>query len=104
MILEERINWLSKLGKYMVGDSSAWKEAKQKAYLENGWFTPEFIELAVRNIAGNYLNPDLLHEWAARYNVHSLPTNARTIGVVMAGNIPMVGFHDLLSVFTSGHK
>ena len=104
MILEERIDWLGKLGKYMMGDSPAWKEAKQKAFVENGWFTPEFIELAIRNIAENYLNPDHLRKWAAHYNVHSLPTNARTIGIVMAGNIPMVGFHDLLSVFTSGHK
>jgi hypothetical protein len=103
MILEERINSLSKLGKYMVSDSEGWKEAKQKASAENGWFTPEFIELAVRNITENYLKHDHLHKWAAHYNLHSSPTNARIIGVVMAGNIPLVGFHDFLSVFISGH-
>ena len=104
MILDERIDWLSKLGNYMLGNSSAWKEAKQKAYVENGWFTPEFTELAVRNIAENYLKPDHLHKWAAHYNVGGSPTNARTVGVVMAGNIPLVGFHDFLSVFISGHR
>jgi Acyl-CoA reductase (LuxC) len=104
MILEQRIDRLSRLAEYMVADSAAWKEAKQRAYMENGWFTPEFIELSVRNIAENFLNPNHLHKWAAQYNLHSSPTNARTIGVVMAGNIPLVGFHDLLSVFISGHR
>jgi hypothetical protein len=104
MILEERIDWLTKLGEYMVGDDRGWKEARQKAYFENGWFTPEFIELAVRNIVEKYLNPDHLRKWATHYNLQGSPTNARTIGVVMAGNIPLVGFHDFLSVFISGHK
>jgi hypothetical protein len=104
MILEERINWLSKLGKYMVGDSLAWKEATHTAYVENGWFTPEFIELAVRNIVENFLNVDDLHKWAGHYNLQSSLTDARNIGVVMAGNIPLVGFHDFLSVFISGHR
>ena len=104
MILAERIDWLSKLANYMVSDSPAWKEARQKASAENGWFTPEFIDLAVRNIAENYLNRDHLHQWAAHYSPHSSQTNARTVGVVMAGNIPLVGFHDFLSIFISGHR
>ena len=104
MILEERIDWLSKLGKYMASDSPAWEETRKNAYIENGWFTPEFIELAVRNIAENFLNPENLHKWAAHYNLHKSPTNAPTVGIVMAGNIPLVGFHDFLSVFISGHR
>jgi hypothetical protein len=104
MILEQRVDWLSKLGNYMAGDSLPWKEARKKASLENGWFTPEFIELAVHNIAENYLSRDHLDKWAANYNVPGSPTNIRTVGVVMAGNIPLVGFHDFLSVFISGHR
>jgi hypothetical protein len=88
----------------MMSDEIAWKEAKQKASHENGWFTPQFVELAVKNIAQNFLNPDSLHKWAASYKLQSANFKSQTIGVVMAGNIPLVGFHDLLSIFISGHK
>jgi Acyl-CoA reductase (LuxC) len=47
------------------------------------------------------LEPHALSEWAARYD---LVTQPKKIAVVMAGNIPMVGFHDFLSVLICGHS
>lgn len=45
-----------------------------------------------------------LESFAAKNNVPETPKKIKTVGVVMAGNIPVVGFHDMLCVFISGHK
>ena len=109
MILQHRIDCLSKLGNYMLSEDMAWQQAKEKASLENGWFTPEFIDLSIKNIARNFLEHDKLVEWASHYHLPLRSPSGSNfkehkVGMVMAGNIPLVGFHDLLCVFTSGHK
>lgn len=103
MNLQTRIDLLSRLGEYMQSDDKAWQDAKEKAEYENGWFSPEFIDNAVRNIAIAFLQKEKLEKWTAAYNLPQLNPNPKTVGIVMAGNIPLVGFHDLLSVFISGH-
>jgi hypothetical protein len=103
MILQERIEILSKLGAYLSGKDSEWAEVKEKAFRENQWFIPAFIDAAINNIATQFLNKDLLVSWAQQYQITSQLSNPKSIGIVMAGNIPLVGFHDLLSVFMSGH-
>jgi hypothetical protein len=103
MILQERIEILSKLGAYLSGKDSEWAEVKEKAFRENQWFIPAFIDAAINNIATQFLNKDLLASWAQQYQITSQLSNPKSIGIVMAGNIPLVGFHDLLSVFMSGH-
>ena len=102
MKLQMRIEIAARLGKYILDDNPAWQEVKIKASLANPWFTPEFIQLAAENIAMNYLEKEKLIEWVSGYNCE--PGQSKKIGIVMAGNIPMVGFHDLLCVFISGHK
>src|SRR5438128_11143216 len=104
MILKDRIACLAWLGEYMRSDAIGWKQAKHQASIENGWFIPEFIELAVKNIAQNFLNERELNNWANHYNIPASNSTPKTVGIVMAGNIPLVGFHDLLCVFISGHK
>jgi hypothetical protein len=104
MILQQRILLLCELGNYMLGNDPAWKEVKQKASSQNAWFIPEFIDLAVKNIAENFLRKEMLEDWAERYHPARSREHSKNIGIVMAGNIPLVGFHDLLSVFISGHK
>ena len=104
MILRDRIGLLKRLGSYMLSDDGRWKEARQKASLQNGWFIPEFVELATENIAKKFLREDELMKWSAHYKIQTLIPRPQKIGIVMAGNIPLVGFHDLLSVFISGHK
>ena len=104
MILQRRIDWLSKLGNYMLSNEPAWKEAKHKASMQNGWFIPEFVAIAIKNIAENFLKKERLDNWITNYHLLSAVQNPKSIGIVMAGNIPLVGFHDFLSVFVSGHK
>lgn len=98
--VNERIDLLDRLGKYLMSDNEQWETAKVFAQNTNGWFTQESIELATKNIADNFLKKDLLEEWFKSYN---LPKSPKTVGIVMAGNIPMVGFHDFLCGFIMGH-
>lgn len=103
MILQERIEILNKLSAYMAGNEPEWAEAKERAARENPWFTPEFVEKAVNSITNSFLAPQLLADWAAQYGVPAQQSAPKKVGLVMAGNIPLVGFHDFLSVFISGH-
>ena len=104
MNLQERIDLLVALGDYMLSQNAAWKEAQQKAFTENRWFTPEFINTAVKNIGKEFLQKEKLQSWCGNYFIPGKKDNPKTVGVVMAGNIPLVGFHDFLSVFISGHR
>jgi len=104
MNLQERIDLLSRLGEYILSGEPEWKQAKAKATIENGWFIPEFIELASNNIARQFLKKDILEKWIASYKLPTSNLKPQTVGIVMAGNIPLVGFHDLLCVFITGHR
>lgn len=102
MNLKERLDLMEKLGQYLASKSEALHEVKERAFQKNKWFTPQFIQLALDTIRLHYLDPEKLQEWVTHYRLddHILP---KTIGIVMAGNIPLVGFHDFLTVFISGH-
>lgn len=104
MILQERIELLTRLGGYILENPPAWQDAKERAYRENPWFIPEFIEEASQAIAWQFLQKDLLAQWAGEYKVPETQPQPKTVGIVMAGNIPLVGFHDFLCVLISGHR
>lgn len=104
MILQERIAILSILGAYLSGNDPEWEQIKEKAYRENQWFIPEFIEIAVENIVSNFLKKDKLDLWVERYQIVQQNETPKSVGIIMAGNIPLVGFHDLLCVFISGNN
>lgn len=102
MDLQERINLMTQIGNYLKADNEEWKAIKQLAYQKNGWFTPEFIQYAADQLADNFLQKDKLTDWAAHYHIDD-NISPKNVGIVMAGNIPLVGFHDFLAVFISGH-
>ena len=104
MTLQDRIEWLSKLGDYMLSTEKDWSAALEKASRENGWFIPEFTAIAVKNITTSFLKKEKLENWANTYQLPSKTERPVNIGIVMAGNIPLVGFHDFLCVFMTGHK
>lgn len=169
MNLERRISVLKMLGEFIVSDDEKWAAAKERAYYENAWFIPEFIDFQLKHIAENYLAEPKLRDWVSKAGTHpglavnplNLRTSARsatpplegignsqkddtnsanpllahrseakegrrgvdangnlpdgdstvatgwvpkTIGIVMAGNIPLAGFHDFLAAFISGHR
>ncbi len=67
----------------------------------NGWFTPEQVYFAVQSWA-KALTEENLNQWLSAYP--QMAKSVKTVGLVLAGNIPLVGFHDFLSVLVSGHK
>jgi hypothetical protein len=70
----------------------------------NPWFTPDALLKALSGIA-LMLKPEVLRKWLSPYHLTPLPPpKIRTVGLVMAGNIPLVGFHDLLCVLATGHR
>jgi len=103
MTLQERITLLCQLGEYILSPNAEWESTKERAYRENQWFIPEFIQQAVENIAHQMLNQRALEDWSAGYTIPAENIRPKNIGIVMAGNIPLVGFHDFLCVFITGH-
>ena len=103
MNLAERITLLVKLGKYLMEDSEELKLVKQKAFEKNKWFTEEFINYSFKNIATHFLDNEKLEVWVRHYHIDD-NIQPQKIGIVMAGNIPLVGFHDFLCVFITGHS
>lgn len=99
--LKEKIESLEKLGKYMQDTSEEWLSAKDLAVQRNQWFTADNIEIAVKNIVIHFLNAEKLQAWATKYPATTAP---KTVGLTMAGNIPLVGFHDFLCGYLSGHR
>jgi hypothetical protein len=70
----------------------------------NPWFTRESLMKAMNGIA-SMLEDEVLGKWLYPYEIKPLESGReRTVGLVMAGNIPLVGFHDMMSVLASGHK
>lgn len=67
----------------------------------NGWFTPEQVYFAIESWA-EALHEESLNQWLAPYDFSQV--QSKTVGLILAGNIPLVGFHDFLSVLISGHK
>ena len=85
------------------GQDAASREVIVRACQKNDWFEPEEIVDAVRSIREEFLSRDKIEHWLACYErPATLPS--RTVLVVMAGNIPLVGFFDLLCVVTAGHR
>jgi hypothetical protein len=101
--LQERLELLEKLRVYLNNPENT-EEIKQRAFLENGWFVPSFIQLAINNIVAHFLQPGVLRGWVENYHLPCENNSPKTVGIVMAGNIPLVGFHDFLCGFISGHK
>ncbi len=67
----------------------------------NGWFTTQQVYFAIQSWAKS-LTEENLFKWTSNYNfTNEVP---KTVGLILAGNIPLVGFHDFLSVLITGHK
>ncbi|MCH8331872.1 MAG: acyl-CoA reductase, partial [Bacteroidetes bacterium] len=99
---KQYIESFSEWGKLFSSKASGeFQDVVKKTSLQNPWFTEQGIHKALRSIQQNFLDEDHLNKWFSRYTIQ--PSASRNIGIVMAGNIPLVGFHDLLCVLASGH-
>lgn len=101
MSIDERIGAFSKLGNYLNAiDKDALDNLIDRAKMLNAWFTNDNIRTAIQGL-GSYLEADRLRRWTGVYDL--INVSSRTVAIVMAGNVPFVGFHDLLSVLICGH-
>ena len=113
---ETIIKGFAQLGKLMraLGSDTPWKDFSlgvteqeyealktiiNRQFAYNGWFVKENVKQSLLAL-GTELTEDKLREWSSNY---TFSTNPKRVGVIMAGNIPLVGFHDFLSVLISGN-
>lgn len=90
---------------YYSGDGNSDDGLLQTIYRaeqQNGWFTRENILFSLQQW-GEALTEENLSEWLSNYDIQPVAA-PKTIGIVMAGNIPLVGFHDFICVLLSGNK
>ncbi|MBA4168059.1 MAG: acyl-CoA reductase, partial [Chitinophagaceae bacterium] len=104
MDLQQRVVLLKKLGVFLLSEDEKWEAVKKKASHDNAWFIPRFVDYQLQHIATEFLSGENLEKWVTRYQIPQRQADPRTVGVIMAGNIPLAGFHDFLSVFISGHR
>ncbi|MBF90369.1 MAG: acyl-CoA reductase [Flavobacteriales bacterium] len=105
MTIESRIQALVQLGSLLNKYAKSRGEAGSKlelainrASIYNGWFTANNVRKALAAIV-EMLSKDQLKAWSSAYKLDG----DKRVAIIMAGNIPLVGFHDLLSVLVSGH-
>ena len=111
MDLRKRIETFAKLGEILMDAGLGIKHAYsdelngliEQAHLQNGWFTPENVRKSVISIAET-LTVENLNKWMSAYPEIENSGQVKNIGVIMAGNIPLVGFHDFLSVLITGNR
>ena len=116
--LDQRISAFSKLGVYLTDvvnesekivkqpdtQASDFEKLMHDAVLQNPWFTRENCLSAFRQWAEN-LSERKLKLWLKPYEKHlGESLSVHNVGVVNAGNLPLVGFHDFLSVIIAGHN
>lgn len=116
MTLNKRIEAFSKLGEFLsnyatkTADSLPNKEASfssaldaaiNTAIIHNSWFTKEDILLTIKHWS-TQLTTDNLQNWAKDYDIPDT-TSEKTVAVIMAGNIPLAGFHDFIAVLIAGY-
>jgi hypothetical protein len=73
----------------------------QLSQSHNGWYTPQQVYHAIQSWS-NALTKNNLDSWISNYSLDN--TASKTVGLILAGNIPLVGFHDFISVLITGHK
>ena len=118
MDLKQRITAFAKLGQFLTDFLSKSQKTElqltdfeklteefeaviQTAYRQNAWFTPEHIKMALHSWS-EAIQQTSLENWLDDYTI--VNEEPKTIAVIMAGNLPLVGFHDFLSVLVTGHK
>jgi len=112
MTFQNRLSALVTLGQFLndqlCSETPEFTDVLTRANHENPWFTPDNMRYALQGVVSD-LGETNLNEWMSRYNTvetrHALSLqHQKTVAVIMAGNLPLVGFRDFLSVLISGHK
>ena len=103
MQLQERINAFAQLGEVIRSISEdEFGDLSRRIQGKNNWFTEEDVKAALEGIS-LFLDKESLKNWLKPYHLKD-QVSPKKVGILMAGNIPAVGFHDLLCVLISGHE
>lgn len=102
MNFQQPIHTLSELGAFFKQAAQEQQPVFRQAYLENNWFTETYVQKAVLAWADE-LTPAKLQKWLGAYASMQTP-EPKKVAIIMAGNIPLVGLHDLLAVLACGHE
>jgi len=111
--LEKRISLLEFLGELFrdISSEEPVKYQPQTGQLRdklgvisrsNPWFTEESILMAL-STWGETLTTEAISDWRSKYTIPRSGRNPKLVNVIMAGNIPLVGFHDFICTVLSGH-
>lgn len=90
---------LKKLSEFMVNTSSEFNAIVQSVSHSNAWFTPEEVKKALKSLS-NMLNDHDLEQWFEHIQLNEDP---KKVGLILAGNIPLVGLHDVICVLATGN-
>tara|TARA_R110002072_G_scaffold38347_8_gene111212 strand:+ start:135 stop:1205 length:1071 start_codon:yes stop_codon:yes gene_type:complete len=92
---------LQKLNKYFLEE---YRQTITQSGIYNNWFSKDNVEFALQQWS-EALSKENLEQWVNNYSEdHFNNDGSKRVAVIMAGNLPLVGFHDFLSVLLSGHK
>ena len=100
-VIEQKLRSLQGLRDKIIDGHPVLSIAKTKSYQENNWFTEEQCDHALYAIAEHYLDELSLNNFVNHYSIRDNIEN-HVLGLIPAGNLPLVGFHDLLCCFLSG--
>ncbi|GGH19551.1 acyl-CoA reductase [Mucilaginibacter phyllosphaerae] len=98
--INDTVNAFSELGEQLVSPDAQLMQIIETERQYNAWFTPQSVMNAVKATGGMLNKPDL-QLWLNRYNLAG--HGHKKVGLVLAGNIPLVGFHDVLCVLATGN-
>ena len=93
------INALKTLGQLLANPSDNFKVIIDSAQHHNAWFTPEEVTKSLISLGKMLNEADLLH-WLSHIKTTIEP---KKVGLILAGNIPLVGIHDVLCVLATGN-
>ncbi len=102
MNLSKKINGFSQVGDLLHPENESLSEIFAKTEMFNPWFTRMHCELMAKNFREQFFNAEKLTQWTNKYQINN--NDNKTIALVLAGNVPFVGMHDILSVVMSGNK
>lgn len=103
MNVQARIELLAELGNELSELNDKEHPTITRAIHENPWFTPDNVCQAIDSIRANYLDVEQLQSFASSYRFPEQLSDL-SLGIIMAGNIPLVGFHDMLCAVLAGVK
>lgn len=103
MTSKQRIEAFSALGESLKNEGNSLEDLIHQSVVQNPWFTIENTKAAIQALIQN-LDLVRLDRWLSAYSSDFDGYRNKTVGLILAGNIPLVGFHDILCTLITGYN